>query len=91
MEWVTTKENSIHAWSTGLCKTTNKMKEHTKKLHKSNCKKIIQLNLSGEIIKVWKSIISIEKELGINKQNICSACKGKRKTAGGFKWKYLLT
>jgi len=28
------------------------------------------------------------KEIGIDKSQISCCCKGKNKTAGGFKWKY---
>ena len=54
---------------------------------KSRYKPIIQLSLNGEIINEFESIISI-KEIGLNYKNISSVCKGKRKTANGYIWKY---
>lgn len=39
-------------------------------------------------IKIYPSATAAEKELNIQR-HINSACKGSRKTAGGFKWKYL--
>lgn len=39
-------------------------------------------------IKIYPSAIAAEKELNIQR-HINSVCKGSRKTAGGFKWKYL--
>lgn len=42
-----------------------------------------------KLIKVWDSMMDVERELGIAQQNISKCCKGKRKSAGGFIWKYL--
>lgn len=39
-------------------------------------------------IKRWASSYEIERELGIQQQNISKVCKGLRNSAGGFKWKY---
>ena len=41
-----------------------------------------------ELIKVWNSIIDVERELGIDPSSISRCCKGKYKSAGGFVWKY---
>lgn len=62
---------------------TNETKE---KLTKHFSKKVIQLSLNGEIVKVWDSIKSAKEELKIN--HISSCCSGKLKTCGGYKWKY---
>ena len=40
----------------------------------------------SDFIKEWKGIGETQRELGIS--HISSACKGKRKSAGGFKWMY---
>lgn len=42
-----------------------------------------------ELIKVWDSMMDVQRELGIAQQNISKCCKGKRKSAGGFVWKYI--
>jgi hypothetical protein len=52
---------------------------------KTSCKKVIQLNMDGDFIKEWESLIQVKNELNIQ---IGSACLGKAKQAGGFKWKY---
>lgn len=49
---------------------------------------INQLNLIGEFIKEWECAIQVERELGINHSNISLCCNGKRKSAGGYVWKY---
>jgi len=50
--------------------------------------KVIQLSLDGKIIKKWGSITEAGITLGINIGHITNVCRGKRKTTGGFKWKY---
>jgi len=72
LEWVTTSENQLHSYYE----------------LKNNIKSVIQLSLNNEIIKEWESIAKVEQELKISNADICKCCKGKRKTAGGYKWKY---
>lgn len=49
---------------------------------------VIQMTLSGEVIRKFNSISSAERETNTN--NIFYACSGRRKKAGGFKWKFAL-
>lgn len=57
---------------------------HTKALYK----KVDQYDLDGNYIKTWESISSIEKELNIKGTHISRVCRGKRKTTGGYVFKY---
>ena len=50
-------------------------------------KRVAQYDLNDNLIKIWEYIGQAEKELGIG--HISNCCNGKRKTAGGFKWKYV--
>ena len=53
-------------------------------------KQVAQYNkVTLEPIKIWDSIMDVERELGIVNQNISECCKGKRKSAGGFIWGYV--
>lgn len=64
-------------------------KERIEKYKNKRYKKIIQINIfNWEKIKEWKSASIAGKILDINKGNITSCCRNKRKTAGGFKWQY---
>jgi group I intron endonuclease len=58
----------------------------------SHCnKKVIQIDkITGKIIKIWDSISDAsEQVIGDRKSSrITAACKGKYKSAGGFKWLY---
>lgn len=51
-------------------------------------RKVDQYNKDGIFIKTWGSIKQAAKELSITEQHISGCCRGKRKTAGGFIWKY---
>lgn len=56
---------------------------------KTVARKVMQINPNtNEVIKVWNSLRDIERELGIPHSNIYYCCTGKRKTRGGFIWKY---
>lgn len=83
LEYCTAKENTIHAYKTGLHKPA-KGKENPLS------KKILQYDLEGNLIRVWGSIREIERTLGINNSNICQCCKGNKNynTCGGFVWRY---
>lgn len=47
-----------------------------------------QYTLDGKYVRTWKSLRAIYDETGIRPQGIYKVCKGKAKTAGGFKWMY---
>lgn len=50
---------------------------------------VLQLNLNGEILNEFPSAIEAGKSLGkLSGSKISECCKGSRKTAYGFKWKY---
>jgi group I intron endonuclease len=51
-------------------------------------KRVIQMDLEGNIIQEWFSASVVKRELGIDPGSIGKCCQGKRKTAGGFKWRY---
>lgn len=57
-----------------------------KKASKNISKRIVQISKDNKIIKVWDSIDKAQKELKIS--NISSCCLNKRKTSGGYIWKY---
>ncbi len=74
LEWVTQKENQYHAWENGLNK--NKPKE------------VNQYDLNNSFIREWESAREIERQTKINRSNIACCCRGERKTAGGYIWRY---
>ena len=54
----------------------------------TKCKKVNQIK-DGIILKTFDSPIYVEKETGIARQNISKVCRGERKTAGGYVWRYV--
>ena len=66
----------------------SKSEAHKKAIGEANSKKILQYTKSGEFIKEWSSMREVERELGIAHSSICKCCKGERKSAGGYVWKY---
>lgn len=60
--------------------------ESFKEKYDFNSKIIQQLNLEGEVIKEWPSITDAEETLNINGINKCLS--GRRRSSGGFIWRY---
>lgn len=77
LEWATHRENTDHAWITGLTKAPPAEKP----------KKVIQYY--EELLIAEYSSIEIAAHINsISAEDICKCCKGKRKNAGRYTWKY---
>lgn len=63
-------------------------KKHTEEFMEKRRKKIIQLSLDNEVIKIWNSITEASEHLGLFVGNINKVLKGVYKTSGGFKFIY---
>lgn len=91
LEWCTQLENNQHAWKTGLI-NKEKMTKIGKKYIELNCrnnkKPVFQMTKDGKIINKFNSIVEAEKETNVSNKHISAVCKGKRKTTGGYVWKY---
>ena len=55
---------------------------------KSKSKPVLQFDLNDNLIKEFPSLMQVYRELGFSFQYISACCKGKYKTADGYKWKY---
>lgn len=73
LEWTTARGNKSHGDS---------IFAHDYK------KPIIQMDLSGEIVKEWPGISEAAREMKLSSGNLVGRCNGVGKTLGGFKWKY---
>jgi len=51
-------------------------------------KAVLQFTRDGELVAEFHSTKEAQRQTGIHYTNIGYTCKGKRKTAGGFIWKY---
>lgn len=53
------------------------------------CKSIAQINKDGELINIWKSVHEAGRNVPCaNYKNISAVCRGLRKTAGGYYWRF---
>jgi len=84
LEWCNNSENAIHAIKTGL-------NDHTKYHSGRPYRPIFQIDLkTGLIIKRFNSITEAKNEVspGTKSNNIGMVCRGERKLAYGYGWKY---
>lgn len=83
------KENSIssRAFSEAREAASRIKKEEMRGVLNSNrSKKVKQYSLDGNFIAIWPSAKEVERVL--NTKHVSAVCRGERKTAGGFIWKY---
>ena len=91
LEWATLNEN-LH-YGTGIVRGHANRDRQWHRIHHGGlnpyAKPVKQSTLQGDIIKEWACIADAVRELKISYSSICAAAKGKRKSAGGFKWQYI--
>lgn len=63
-------------------------KENYKLIYKTKAIKVLQLDKNNNKLNEFNSITEASKKLNISDSNIISCCKGKRKTASGYKFTY---
>ncbi len=74
LEWVTASQNVQHAIDNNLIKITKR--------------RVSQYDTDNVLLKIYDSLDAAKKDTGIDDGGIVKVCKGRRKTAGGFIWKY---
>lgn len=84
LEWCTQSENILHSYRIGL-RENNK-----KRLLETNHKCVDQLSMDGEYIRTWYSLSEAARQLGLSVSNICTCCKGRIHSTGGYKWRLSL-
>ena len=75
LEWLSVADNIRHARNNGL----------------NNRKPVVQIDLQGNIVKIWESAWKAQQEGPFRCANIGACCRGKLKTHKGFKWKFYET
>lgn len=76
LEWVTHKDNINHG-------TRNLRANNTRS------KEVLQLTKDDKIIASYKNGYEAQAVTEIKESSISACCRGKRKTAGGFKWRFV--
>lgn len=84
LEWSTKSDNLKHAFRTGLKKS--KFSKFGKGNPKS--KPVDQFSKLGIYIKTFAGQQEASRETGVDQSMIWHVCNGKRKTGGGYIWKY---
>ena len=79
LEWKNHRDNCNHG-------TRNERIGKTSTNGKQS-KKVLQLSLSGELIREWPSIHECGRN-GFDFRNVSACCRGERKTAYSFRWMY---
>ena len=74
LEWCTERENAVHG-------------TRTKRIAEKLFKKVIQLDLNDNVLNEFESMKQAEQKTGVSAKNISNCCNGRRKSAGGFKWR----
>ena len=76
LEWSTRRENNNHGTrNVRACKALSKP--------------VGQYTSDGELVKIWPSVIEVQRQTGFSQGHICKAANGKCKQAYGFRWKYV--
>jgi hypothetical protein len=76
LEWVTHKENRIHA-------------QQLERKMPNKCRRVQQMDLSGNYIATYGSLTEAAKTNCMSRGTLSLACSGKRKDASGYKWAYI--
>ena len=74
LEWKNHRDNLNHG-------TRNE------RIAKANSKRVLQLSLSGELIREWESTQECGRN-GFNQSAVAKCCRGERKTHKGFRFMY---
>ena len=89
LEWVTSIENSRHAWRTGLIKPPSK--EHIQAMKEANSKRVAMCDGAGNILAEFIGTREAARVLGKSfcPKGISKAALGQRKTHAGYTWRYI--
>lgn len=93
LEWCTPSQNNKHAWSTGLRKVTQNIRDNCSKISKlktgkrlhSHDRKVLCIT-TGEI---FDSPVDAENKYGIRNGYVGKVARGYQKTTKGMKFKYI--
>ena len=90
LEWCTSSENARHSYEKGRRTEEYKTirKETTLKMIEATKKAVIQYDLNMKQLNIFESGAEAERRTGVNARGISFVCRGKRKTAGGYIWRF---
>lgn len=86
LEWCTHKKNFQYS----LQLHPERAKKYIAGIPRTQDKPIAQLKCCGEVVKIWDSVLAIKIATGYHPWSITECCRGKRKTAYGYLWRYAI-
>ena len=92
---ITKSSDKLVYWKCKKCSNIWKTKVDSRTRMKSGCPKCANYYRNAKPVKnidtgkVYESLLEAEKDLSINRTCIGNVCRGKQKTAGGYKWAYV--
>ena len=93
LEWCSAKYNMNYG---NGAKTRHSKIDYKKPIYKKlayeasmkTCKKVLRFDKTGHFIKRYNSVAEAGRDIKTDCGHISQCCKGKRKSAGGYIWKY---
>lgn len=87
LRWCTISENNNfeNAHNTRVIKSIEAKENGSKSIF---ARSVVQMDINGVEIDTFSSISQASYKTGLSSSHISSACSGKRKSCGGFLWKY---
>ena len=90
LEWCTSSENARHSYENG--RRTEEYQTSRKYIQNimtdATKKRVAQYDLQNNLIAVYESAAEAMRQTGINNRGISRVCNNKRKTAGGYIWRF---
>jgi hypothetical protein len=83
LEWCSRSMNMRHGYANGLYKPVIMMGENN-----PASRKVDQLTLDGQQLATFDCISDAARKTNAIRQDISKVCKGKRKSSGGYLWRY---
>lgn len=88
LEWVTPKENAMHAWNMGLYQDPPKFWLGKRGKSHIRSKPINRINTDGRIIKRYENACFAAEDLGLDRRTVSKVACGKLKHIKGFLFKF---
>lgn len=85
------KQNRTPEWNRkiGESQIGKKLRPETKeRIGLAHSIPVVQISVSGEVLQEWPSAAEANRATGVDRSHISLVCRNKRKTAGGFVWKF---
>nr|DAS34350.1 MAG TPA: homing endonuclease [Caudoviricetes sp.] len=100
LEWATNAEQNVHGTRIERVKAHTNYRERNidykqvaakhnyEELNKKQMKPVLQYDKHGIFIAQFPGVAFAARTVGISAGHLCSCLKGRRKTCGGYQWKY---